>query len=306
MGQTATLPCTGVTNAFREWQRLGDDGTETQLITLYKSGSTTDLQEKSGLDTFNLRGRFTATADDAFTATITNTRESDDGMYQCDSSSGGSIVHELLTYKLNLVRIQPAGPATGYVGGTFDVTCTADSKPAASFNWTKQGDSSFTATGATLRIINLGNTDGGTYLCTAYHAYASDTASVQLMINEQPATTPTSTQGQTEDGGCSGPDVVAGAAVGCFIGGLLVGGAAVFLFLRFRTAKNGDGKDTRDPADRQYENVAHSRATAQRPGSGSDEYEVPMETIQPPPQPPQSSDDYQELRPAIYQSLQKH
>ncbi|KAI8503184.1 hypothetical protein Bbelb_190050 [Branchiostoma belcheri] len=82
--------------------------------------------------------------------------------------------------------------------------------------------------------------------------------------------------------------------------------------------------DTRTLAHRQYENVPHSMMASQRPGSGSDEnevpmetdtvqpptgsydeYEVPMETIQPPTvQPPQSSDGYQELRPAVYQSLQ--
>ncbi|XP_066269772.1 immunoglobulin superfamily member 11-like isoform X6 [Branchiostoma lanceolatum] len=185
MGQTATLPCTGVTNDFREWQRLGDDGTETQLITLYKSGSTTDLQEKSGLDTFNLRGRFTATADDAFTATITNTRESDDGRYQCDSTSG-SVVHMLLTYYMNSVSLStpPTGSVTESIGGRFIVTCTADSKPAASFTWTKQGDSNFTATGARLEISNLNMNDSGTYMCTAFHAYASGTATVQLTVTE--------------------------------------------------------------------------------------------------------------------------
>ncbi|XP_066269767.1 carcinoembryonic antigen-related cell adhesion molecule 1-like isoform X2 [Branchiostoma lanceolatum] len=198
MGQTATLPCTGVTNDFREWQRLGDDGTETQLITLYKSGSTTDLQEKSGLDTFNLRGRFTATADDAFTATITNTRESDDGRYQCDSTSG-SVVHMLLTYYMNSVSLStpPTGSVTESIGGRFIVTCTADSKPAASFTWTKQGDSNFTATGARLEISNLNMNDSGTYMCTAFHAYASGTATVQLTVTEEPVTTPTSPQGQT-------------------------------------------------------------------------------------------------------------
>ncbi|XP_078579228.1 uncharacterized protein LOC144863701 [Branchiostoma floridae x Branchiostoma japonicum] len=109
------------------------------------------------------------------------------------------------------------------------------------------------------------------------------------------------------DGGSIGPGVVAGAAVGCFIAGLLVGGAAVFLFLRFRrTARNGGGKkEARDTADRQYD-VAHPREASKRASNGSDEYEVPMETIQPPSQPPQASGDYQELRPAIYQSLQKH
>ncbi|XP_035670079.1 uncharacterized protein LOC118411706 [Branchiostoma floridae] len=111
---------------------------------------------------------------------------------------------------------------------------------------------------------------------------------------------------QTE-ASCAGPRVLAGAAVGCFIGGLLVGGAAVFLFLRYRTEKNG-GKKKDVGAEKQYENVvpsSMSRAASQRPGNGSDDYEVPMETIQTSSQPPQPTGDYQEPRPAIYQSLQK-
>ncbi|XP_078686966.1 fibrinogen-like protein 1 isoform X1 [Branchiostoma floridae x Branchiostoma belcheri] len=83
-----------------------------------------------------------------------------------------------------------------------------------------------------------------------------------------------------EAANCSGPGVVivAGAAVGCFTGGLLLGGAAVFLFLRIRRAKNG-GK--RDEGDEEYENVQHPRVASQRPGSGS-YVEVSMETIEPP------------------------
>ncbi|KAI8513611.1 hypothetical protein Bbelb_079350 [Branchiostoma belcheri] len=58
----------------------------------------------------------------------------------------------------------------------------------------------------------------------------------------------------------------------------------------------------------QYENMPHpnERVTSQRPGSGSDEYEVPMETIQPPTVPlTQAGDDYQELRPAVYQKKRR-
>ncbi|XP_078577709.1 uncharacterized protein LOC144862792 [Branchiostoma floridae x Branchiostoma japonicum] len=225
------------------------------------------------------------------TATITDVRETDDGDYRC-ASGPLEIIHKLVAYKLNAVNIQPAGCATGNVGGTFNITCTADSKPAASFNWTKQGDSSFTATGATLRFSNLNVDDSGTYQCTAYHDYDSSTATVQLIVIN-------------EDGNYFGSGVITGGAVGCFVGGLLVGGAAVSLFLRFRTAKNGGGKkDARDAADRQHENITHpdQMESLQRPEIGSDDYdyEVPMETIQP----PQPIDDYQELRPAIYQSLQ--
>ncbi|XP_066270821.1 carcinoembryonic antigen-related cell adhesion molecule 20-like [Branchiostoma lanceolatum] len=173
MGQTATLPCTGVTNPFREWQRLGDDGTPTQLITLYKSGSTTDLQEKSGLDTFNLRGRFTATADDDFIATITNTRESDDGMYQCDSSSGGSIVHELLTYNVPVISgVSPSDTVVQAVGSSITLRCDVTSKPAANVTWSQNGTLRI-ETGSSLILSDIDYDDSGNYVCTASNGYGT-------------------------------------------------------------------------------------------------------------------------------------
>ncbi|XP_078666561.1 V-set and immunoglobulin domain-containing protein 2-like isoform X3 [Branchiostoma floridae x Branchiostoma belcheri] len=314
VGGTATLPCTRVPydGATKHWEKNPVIPAKFLVAIQTPLGQATPAPQfyfPDNLAEAGLTGRFTVTPDTVMTATITGVRETDDGDYRCNSGSS-EIIHTVVTYKLNSVRIlgiQPSGHVTETLGGTFAVTCTADSKPVASFDWTKQEDSSFTATGATLRISSLTMNHTGTYVCTAYHAYASGTASVQLTVREEPTVAPTS-QGQTGDMNyCSG--AVAGAAVGCFTGGLLVGGAAVFLFLRFRTAKNGGKKDVGNFADRQYENVPHpnQRVTSQRPGSGSDEYEVPMETIQPPTVPPtQAGDDYQELRPAVYQSLQKH
>ncbi|XP_019622498.1 PREDICTED: protein SLG1-like [Branchiostoma belcheri] len=261
-----------------------------------------------------LTGRFTVTPDSVMTATITGVRETDDGDYRC-ASGPSEIIHKLVIYKLNSVNIQPSGPVTGYVGGTFDVTCTADSKPAASFNWTKQEDSSFTATGATLRISSLTMNHTGTYVCTAYHAYDSDTASVQLTVNELQGQDVTSAPrtGEPNVGG------IVGGVIGA-LAGVAVMAAVVFFVIRKKRA-GGDKKDgdVEDLSDRQYENVPNPMMASQRPGSGSDEYEIPMETVQSPTgsandeyevpmetvQPPQPSDDYQELRPAVYQSLQR-
>ncbi|XP_078667315.1 uncharacterized protein LOC144909132 [Branchiostoma floridae x Branchiostoma belcheri] len=297
IGDTATLSCTGVPydGATKHWEKNPVLPAKFLVAIHTPLGQSTPAPQfyfPDNIAAAGLTGRFTATVD-LMTATITGVRATDDGDYRC-ASGPSQIIHKFVAYKLDSVNIQPSGPVTEYVGGTFDVTCTAsrDSKPTPSFNWTKQEDSSFTATGATLRISSLTMNHTGTYVCTAYHAYARDTASVQLTVSE-------------DMNYCSG--AVAGAAVGCFTGGLLVGGAAVFLFLHFRAAKNGGKKDVGNFADGQYENVPHpnQRVTSQRPGSGSDEYEVPMETVQP----PQPSDDYQELRPAqaaVYQSLQRH
>ncbi|KAI8513613.1 hypothetical protein Bbelb_079370 [Branchiostoma belcheri] len=127
-----------------------------------------------------------------------------------------------------------------------------------------------------------------------------------------------------------GGEANVGGIVGGIIGALAgvgVMAAVVFFVVRKKRADRGEKDrckeqglpdDVGDLSDRQYENVPNPMMVSQRPGSGSDEYEVPMETIQPltgsdgeyevpmeTVQPPQPSDDYQELRPAVYQSLQR-
>ncbi|CAH1253375.1 GPA33 [Branchiostoma lanceolatum] len=167
--------------------------------------------------------------------------------------------------------------------------------PQPTYEWRHDGGSLPTSTQAyrnELKIFSAQVEDSGVYTCTASNSFGSDSGVATILIAE--AT-------------WLGPGVVAGAAVGCFIGGLVVGGAAVFLLLRFRTARNDGGqREVSNNANRQHENVVRPRVASQRPGSGSDEYEVPMETVHTPPQPPQATGDYQELTPAIYQSLQKH
>ncbi|XP_019618494.1 PREDICTED: pregnancy-specific beta-1-glycoprotein 11-like [Branchiostoma belcheri] len=187
VGDNATLPCTGVPydDVTKHWEKnpvIPIKYLVAIQTPLGQSSPGAPFYDETNIAAANLTGRFTVTPD-LTTATITGVRETDDGDYRC-SSGPSQIIHKFVAYKMNSVGIQPSGPVTGYVGGTFDVTCTADSKPAASFDWTKQGDSSFTATGATLRISSITMDHTGTYVCTAYHAYASDTASVQLTVSE--------------------------------------------------------------------------------------------------------------------------
>eukprot|EP00058_Branchiostoma_floridae_P002348 XP_002587836.1 hypothetical protein BRAFLDRAFT_94090 [Branchiostoma floridae] len=145
--------------------------------------------------------------------------------------------------------------------------------------------------GKNLVISNLQGTDDGRYYCGVSEIGGNppgDGSDKNLVV--------------TVD--CFGSGTVAGAAVGCLAAGVLLGSAAVFILLRLRTAdskKNPTGDGISD--DRQYENVRQGRVTSSLMETGNDEYEVPMETFHPP---PQSSGDYQELRPAVYQSLQKN
>ncbi|XP_078666447.1 uncharacterized protein LOC144908594 isoform X2 [Branchiostoma floridae x Branchiostoma belcheri] len=248
VGGTATLSCAGVPydGATKHWEKNPVlpikvlVGIQTPLGSPPGTPPGDPVYIEANIAAAGLSGRFTAT-DDLMTATITAVRATDDGDYRCASGSN-EIIHKFVAYKLDSVRIEPSGPVPGYVGGTFDVTCTAsrDSKPTPSFNWTKQEDSSFMRTGATLRIDSLTMNHTGTYVCTAYHAYASDTASVQLTVNEEPTVAPTS-QGQTgvvtsvpisaskspgPNDGSNAPQT-GGANTGAIVGGVI--GATAFV-----------------------------------------------------------------------------
>ncbi|XP_019616845.1 PREDICTED: protocadherin-15-like [Branchiostoma belcheri] len=100
-----------------------------------------------------------------------------------------------------------------------------------------------------------------------------------------------------------GVEAVAGAAVGGVVAGLLLGVAVTLLTLRFRSLKSKNA----DPAEEEYVDVrTPGRAASQRSGTGSDAYSYPMAPLAvPPPLPPQPNSHYQELRPAVYQSLER-
>ncbi|XP_078655871.1 uncharacterized protein LOC144902350 isoform X2 [Branchiostoma floridae x Branchiostoma belcheri] len=94
--------------------------------------------------------------------------------------------------------------------------------------------------------------------------------------------------------------VVVGAAVGCLVAGLLLGVAATLLIPRCRSVKSAD--------EEEYEDVrTPDRAASQRSGTGSDVYYTyPMAPLaESPPLSTQSSGHYQDLRPAVYQSLER-
>ncbi|XP_019622460.1 PREDICTED: uncharacterized protein LOC109468593 isoform X2 [Branchiostoma belcheri] len=251
VGGTTTLPCTGVPydGVTKHWEKnpvLPIKYLVAIQTPLGQSSPSAPFYDETNIAAAGLTGRFTV-ANDLMTATITAVRETDDGDYRC-ASGASEIIHKLVIYKLDSVRIQPPGTVEGYVGGTFDVTCDADSKPTPSFNWTKQGDSSFTATGATLRISSLTMNHTGTYVCTAYHAYASDTASVQLTVSEAELTVAPTSQGRTggPNDGSNAPQT-GGANTGAIVGGVIgatafvgVMVAVAFFVLRKKRADRGE------------------------------------------------------------------
>ncbi|XP_078666608.1 CUB and sushi domain-containing protein 3-like isoform X2 [Branchiostoma floridae x Branchiostoma belcheri] len=162
---------------------------------------------------------------------------------------------------------------------------------------------------------------GNSFQCTCAAGYEGDTCQTDIndcipnpcknggtctdLVNDFQCSCPAGYSGDTcqSDGTPFGVWTLVGTAVGCLVAGVLLGVAALFLILRCRKAKSKT-YDTEDV----YESVRTSgRAASQRSGTGSDAYySYPMVPRPlPPPLPSQPRGHYQDLRPAVYQGLQK-
>ncbi|XP_078607955.1 uncharacterized protein LOC144879935 [Branchiostoma floridae x Branchiostoma japonicum] len=226
---------------------------------------------------------------------------------------------------------------------TVTFTCTSTGgRPPATLGWSLTESGTFVSVSPTYRSSNnsqgVGDATstfnfttikyGVTYRahCTASgpDPIQSNTSAITSFTTEKdPSAIQTTPKGQTDSaapgvtkasqtGGLS-TGAQAGIGIGVALGCIAVAGVATYFFVvkrKKRPGRDKDDADTRDPADRYYENVAHpgKRVASQPPGSESDDYdyEIPMETVYPASPPSRPSGDYQELRPAIYQSLQKH
>ncbi|XP_078666609.1 CUB and sushi domain-containing protein 3-like isoform X3 [Branchiostoma floridae x Branchiostoma belcheri] len=163
---------------------------------------------------------------------------------------------------------------------------------------------------------------GNSFQCTCAAGYEGDTCQTDIndcipnpcknggtctdLVNDFQCSCPAGYSGDTcqSDGTPFGVWTLVGTAVGCLVAGVLLGVAALFLILRCRKAKS----KTYDTAEDVYESVRTSgRAASQRSGTGSDAYySYPMVPRPlPPPLPSQPRGHYQDLRPAVYQGLQK-
>ncbi|CAH1246072.1 Hypp7648 [Branchiostoma lanceolatum] len=128
-----------------------------------------------------------------------------------------------------------------------------------------------------ITIHETAQPDTGTFRCEVNPIFPGGgvAASVDTNLTVVELTTTTAGQVNTDhlpDGSCFGAGTVAGAAVGCHVAGMLLGIAVTLLVLRSRNAQ----KDA--PHDEGYEDVrTPNRAASQHPGTGNDDYEIPME-----------------------------
>ncbi|CAH1251416.1 CEACAM20 [Branchiostoma lanceolatum] len=305
-GQSVTLPCDysfswGYVRYTIDWHK----GSQ-RLMNFFSTDPSPTFDDTDMRDRLSLQ--------DGKNLVISNLRRTDDGRFYCSVSEvggnppGDGSDQNLVVTVSPSVTLSPSGQSTAAIGSDVTLTCNVDSKPDANITWTGPNGDLGTENRLGLNNVQSAN-DTGTYTCTATNSFsAAKSASGYVVLTVQDAsTTPTTPKGQT--GGGLGTGGIVGIIIGVILAIVLVS-AMVYIFVIRKKPAGKEDEESRDVSDRQYENVAHpdQRVASQRPGSGSDDhdYEVPMETVHPPSQPPQSSGDYQELRPAIYQSLQKH
>ncbi|CAH1251421.1 HMCN1 [Branchiostoma lanceolatum] len=237
------------------------------------------------------------------TLTITNIQRSAAGRYTCTADNGvPQLPGDDPAALTNSVNVQVLyGPSSATITdkvvlwSTVTISCAVDTaNPTATYTWSRINGTLPTYTdqdtaAGTLRLRSVQPDAVGTYQCSAYNGIGNPVTATHVI-------------GEVEEGDCFRSGTLAGAAVGCLAAGMLLGGAAVFLLLRFRTAtgkKNPAGGNI--PDDEEYEDVRPSRAAYSRAGTGNDDhvYDVPMETVQAGISQPPKPSGYQELKPAV-------
>ncbi|XP_066304513.1 immunoglobulin superfamily member 11-like [Branchiostoma lanceolatum] len=328
---TANLSCSFVSTVpltvyTVSWYKLNDDGTPGAPFLVYIPSSTIS-EDTNRLAELGLTGRVSFLPDSTSIA-IQETAQPDTGTFRCKVDPifpGGGVASSVDTNLTVVVlpRVTIAQlPLIANVQEDVTLTCQSGSFPVSTYTWTRV-DGATLPGGATfyegyqLVIPRAVLSDAGEYRCVADNGYGTDTGTYLLTLHDGltsvatqerqssgELTTTKATTGQDNthhlpDGSCFGAGTVAGAAVGCHVAGVLLGVALTLLVLRSRNAQ----KDASH--DEGYEDVrTPNRAASQDPGNGDDDYEIPMEAQVSLSQPP--SGHYQELQPAVYQSLQKN
>ncbi|XP_078578459.1 uncharacterized protein LOC144863280 [Branchiostoma floridae x Branchiostoma japonicum] len=215
---------------------------------------------------------------------ITNMTQADIGTYLCTADNGYATDYKAVDISMKEIDYCSRNPCKN--GGTctnrasgFQCAC-----PAGYEGDTCQTEIDYNCSPNPCKNGGTCTDRASVFQCTCLAGYEGDTCQTERPL--------------------FGVGVVVGAAVASLVGGLLLVGGVTLLILRCRSSK----KKEHDIAEEVYEDVqlTPGRAVSQRSGTGSDLYSYPMAPLAVPPLPVQPSGNYQELRPAVYQSLQTH
>uniref|UniRef100_A0A3P9NWF9 Ig-like domain-containing protein n=1 Tax=Poecilia reticulata TaxID=8081 RepID=A0A3P9NWF9_POERE len=120
---------------------------------------------------------------------IINVTRYDDGPYICHvsnpvSSANSDPLHLSVSYGPENVNLEP--PSQKYPeGSNIRLSCSADSRPPASFNWFFNGNP-LSAPGSELELLNVQKNQSGNYSCQAFNSRTSRYQTSQVSLHSEP------------------------------------------------------------------------------------------------------------------------
>ncbi|XP_043973034.1 carcinoembryonic antigen-related cell adhesion molecule 5-like [Gambusia affinis] len=144
--------------------------------------------------------------------TIINVTRYDEGPYSCNvsnpvSSAKSDPVNISVSYGPEKVNLETASQKYPE-GSNIHLSCSADSRPNATFEWFFNG--SLSGSGSELKLINVQKNQSGNYNCRAFNNITSRYQSSQLL--------PISIEGSST----LSPGAIAGIVIACLVGASLI------------------------------------------------------------------------------------